>query len=127
MAKYLVTFNDQINDIEINGFRLMTEKEVESLEDLATSITWSFTYPLANIELEYTSGDDYLDRLEFKEITNEEHKALKKVFNGQFGIFISEDYLETLIDDVDSFDDEEEEDFDEDDFDESFDEDEDDY
>ena len=126
MAKYLVTFNDQINDIEINGFRLMTEKEVESLEVLAASITWSFTYPLANIELEYTSGDDYLDRLEFKEITNEEHKALKKVFNGKFGIFIGEDYLETLIDDVDSFD-EDEEDFDEDDFDESFDEDEDDY
>jgi hypothetical protein len=127
MAKYLVTFNDQINDIEINGFRLMTEKEVESLEDLAASINWSFTYPLSNIELEYTSGDDYLDRLEFKEITNEEHKALKKVFNGKFGIFIGEDYLETLIDDIDSFDDEEE-DFDdeEEDFD-SFDDEDDDY
>jgi len=121
MAKYLVTFNDQINDIEINGFRLMTEKEVESLEELAASINWSFTYPLSNIELEYTSGDDYLDRLEFKEITNEEHKSLKKIFNGSFGVFIGEDYLETLIDDVDSFDNEDdfddEDDFESDDFD----------
>jgi hypothetical protein len=113
MAKYLVTFNDQINEIEVYGFRLMTDKEVENLEDLASSIAWSFTYPLnSGDELEFLSGDDYLTKLEFKEITNEEFKAIKKAFGSdEFGIFIGEESLEHLIEEEDEdFDDEEDED-----------------
>ena len=97
MAKYLVTFTDQINDVEITGFRAMTDKEVELLESLAYSIKWSFSYPLTNLTLEYVDGDDYLTRLDFKEITNEEYKVLNKTFSEGFGIFINEEFLETLV------------------------------
>lgn len=114
MAKYLVTFNDQINEIDVYGFRLMTDKEVENLEDLASSIAWSFTYPLnSGDELEFLSGDDYLSKLEFKEISNEEFKAIKKAFGSdEFGIFIGEESLEHLVDEEDDYlDDEEDDDY----------------
>lgn len=115
MAKYLVTFNDQINEIEVYGFRLMTDKEVENLEDLASSISWSFTYPLnSGDELEFLSGEDYLTKLEFKEISNEDFKVIKKAFGGdEFGTFIGEESLEHLIEEEDDYlDDEEDEDYD---------------
>jgi hypothetical protein len=48
-------------------------------------------------ELEYTSGDDLLTRIEYKEITNEEAKVLKKLFNNEYGVFIGLDYLEEVI------------------------------
>ena len=40
MTKFLVTFTDTLDDIEINGFTVMTEKEVNSFEETAMSITW---------------------------------------------------------------------------------------
>lgn len=109
MAKYLVTFNDIINDVDITGFSVMTEKEVEAFEQLAESITWGFTYPLNNVEIELSSGEDLLSRIEFKEISNEEYKALNKVFNEPFGVFITEEFLQELLDEEEDFDDEEEE------------------
>ena len=111
MAKYLVLFTDQLNEIEINGFKVMTEKEVETLEELAASITWDFTYPISTGELEYLNGEDFLSRLEFKEVSFDENKMLKKLFNCACGVFIGIDYLETLIDEEDDslLDDEEDE------------------
>lgn len=109
MAKYLVTFNDIINDVDITGFNVMTEKEVEAFEQLAESITWDFTYPLNNNgELEFSGGEDFLSRIEFKEISNEEYKVLNKVFNEPFGVFITEEFLQELLDEEEDFDDEEE-------------------
>lgn len=99
MAKYLVIFNDQINDVEITGFKAMTDKEVEYLESIAQSIKWSFDYPLTNYSLEFADGDDYLSRLDFKEISNEEYKAINKTFNEGFGIFIHVEHLEGLVED----------------------------
>jgi hypothetical protein len=115
MAKYLVTFNDQYNDVELHGFKIMTDKEVESFEELASSITWGFIYPLNSGELEFSSGEDLLSRLEFKEISNEEYKVLSKTFDEEFGVFITAEYLEGLISEEDDFSDDEDED-DEDDF-----------
>lgn len=119
MAKYLATFNDTINDIEINGFITMTDKELEQFEELAYSINWDFTYPLANgDELEFSSGEDLLSRIEYKEISNEEYKTLKKVFNNEFGVFIGEEFLEKLIEDEEEeseIDEEGEDNFEEDD------------
>lgn len=117
MGKYLVTFNDVYNEVDINGFKIMTDKEVESFEELASSISWSFTYPLNVGELEFSNGDDLLSRLEFKEITNEEFKLIKKIFNEEFGIFINTEYLEELIDDEEDLDDEDDDDDDDDDLD----------
>lgn len=98
MAKYIVTFSDQINDVEISGFRLMSEKEVESFESLAESIRWSFYFQLANdVELEFADGNDLLSKLDFKEVSAEEFKALKKVFSEGFGTFIDEEFLEQQI------------------------------
>lgn len=113
MAKYLVSYSDTFNDVELNGFKIMTDKEVEQFETLAESIGWSFTYPLTTgEEIEFSSGEELLSKLDFKEISNEEFKAIKKVFNGEFGTFIGEEFLETLIEDEDdSFEDEEEDDY----------------
>jgi hypothetical protein len=108
MAKFLVTFTDTLDDIEINGFTVMTEKEVENFESTAMSITWPFVYAMGQDELEFSSGDDFLSRIDFKEITNEESRSLKKLFGDTFGVFIDEAFLEEVIgyEDEPDFDDE---------------------
>lgn len=98
MVKYLVTFNDVFNFVEINGFTVMTEKEADSFEKLAETITWEFTYPLnGEGELEFSSGEDLLSKLDFREISNEQYKALDKLFNEPYGVFITEDFLQDLL------------------------------
>jgi hypothetical protein len=110
MAKFLVTFTDTLDDIEINGFTVMTEKEYQTFEETAISITWPFVYAMGQDELEFSSGDDFLTRIDSKEITNEEAKSLKKLFGDLFGVFIYEDFLQDVIGDEDDFDDDEDED-----------------
>lgn len=110
MAKILVTFIDTLDDIEINGFTVMTEKEFETFEKTANSITWPFVYALGQDELEFTSGDDFLTRIDSKEITNEEAKTLKNLFGDLFGVFIDEAFLQDVIGDEDDFDEDEDED-----------------
>lgn len=105
MAKYLVTYTDQINDVEITGFKAMTEKEVDGLEKLLGVIKWSFNYPVTNFEIEFIDGEDYLSKLDFKEITNEEFRSLNKLFKEGFGIFISHEFLEQIYNEDDSFED----------------------
>jgi hypothetical protein len=112
MAKFLVTFTDTLDDIEINGFTVMTEKEYESFEETAMSITWPFIYAMGQDELEFSSGDDFLSRIETKEITNEEAKSLKRLFGDLFGVFIDEGFLEEVIGDEDDSDFDEDEDID---------------
>ena len=104
MTKFLVTFTDTLDDIEINGFTVMTEKEVDSFEETAMSITWPFVYAMGQDELEFSSGDDFLSRIDFKEITTEEAKSLKKLFGDSFGVFIDEAFLEEVIGDEDDSD-----------------------
>ena len=98
MAKFLAIFNDAIDDIEINGFVVMSEKDMNNYEDLAYSITWPFSYQLGSEKILYTSGEDLLTRVEFKELTADEVKMLKKTFNNEFGVFIKEDFLESVAD-----------------------------
>ncbi len=112
MAKFLVTFTDTLDDIEINGFTVMTEKEYDSFEETAMSITWPFIYAMGQDELEFSSGDDFLSRIETKEITNEEAKGLKRLFGDSFGVFIDEGFLEEVIGDEDDSDFDDEEDID---------------
>jgi len=121
MARQLVTFTDQVNEIDVNGFRVMTDKEVETLEELAASITWGFKYRISDMELGFTSGDDFLSRLDYREVSNEEYKVLKKIFGDDFGTFIGIEYLESLVedeettlDDEDDFYTDEEKDYDDD-------------
>ena len=112
MAKFLLTFTDTLDEIEINGFTVMSEKEVENFEELAASINWSFVYKLGTEELEFSSGEDLLSRIEFKEITNEEAKTFKRLFNNEFGVFITESFLEEVIGDEDEIDFDDEDDID---------------
>ena len=114
MAKSLAIFNDTIDEIEVNGFIVMTEREVEEYEELALSITWPFTHNMGEDELEFSSGEDLLSKTEFKEITNDEAKVMKKLFNNEFGVVIGFDTLENIVD-------EEEDDFDEDEEDDDYD------
>jgi hypothetical protein len=115
MAKYLAIFSDSLDEIEINGFVVMTKKEMEDYEELANSITWSFSYQIDNQELEYTCGEDLLSMIDFREISNEEAHVFKRVFNDEFGLFISEEELHMIIGEEDSddedLDDEDDEDY----------------
>ncbi len=109
MAKHLATFTDVINDIELTGFIIMTDKEFEHFEEVCETISWDFSYPLGDEELFFSSGEDLLTRIDSKEISNEEYKSLKKVFNDEkFGVFVDIDFLEETLGDIDE--DEEEED-----------------
>jgi len=117
MAKYLAKFSSMVNEIEVNGFLVMSETEVENFEELALSITWGFTYDFGDddqYQIEFSDGEDLLSRVEFKEITSDEAKTLKRLFNDEFGTFIGEDFLEQVIGE------EEDEDFDDDDDDEDY-------
>lgn len=110
MSKYIAIFNDLLGDIEINGFQIMTQKEMDDFEELAVSIGWDFKYQIgSNDNLRYSSGEDLLSRIDFKEISNETYKVLNNLFDGKFGVFVDEDFLETLVDDSDDdFDDDNE-------------------
>lgn len=112
MAKYLAMFSDTIDEIEINGFVVMTDREVETYEEMASSINWPFVYNVGEDELEYTSGEDLLTRIEFKEISTEETKMIKRIFNNEFGVFVSEGFLAEVIGEEDDYDDEFEDDYD---------------
>lgn len=110
MAKYLATFTDTLDEIEINGFVVMSDREVENYEHLASSITWGFVFNMGDDELEYNSGEDLLSRIDFREITSEESKLIKRLFNDEFGVFISEAFLSEVIGDEDDDDFDEDED-----------------
>jgi hypothetical protein len=110
MAKYLATYSDTINEVEVTGFNLMTDKEMERFEELASSITWDFVYLVGEEEIEYSSGDDLLSRIDFREISNEEYKILNKVFDEGFGVFVNEYFLLDIIDEESDEEEEEEDD-----------------
>lgn len=125
MARFLVTFNDNYSDeLDVHGFKIMTEKEVSNFEELALSINWEFSYQLIDGSLRYLNGDDLLSRFEFKEISKSEYDTLSKLFEGKFGTFIDEEFLESIADgesdepigysDYDEFDSEDE--YDDDDY-----------
>jgi hypothetical protein len=122
MAKYLAVFTDTIDEIEINGFVVMTEKEVETYEQMATSIAWPFVFNVGEDELEYSSGEDLLTRIEFKEISLEESKTIKRIFNNEFGVFINENFLAEVIgeEEDDEFDDDYDDEFDDDESDDNY-------
>ena len=94
----MVIFSDNHGEeFDVNGFRLMTEKEADRFEELANNINFEFHY-YANSEcLSYSNGEDFLSRIEFKLVTNDEYESLDRLFGGQFGIFIGEDYLKTVL------------------------------
>lgn len=117
MAKYLAIFQDNHGEeFDVHGFKIMTEKEVNKFEELALSITWDFSFYANSESLNYSNGDDFLSRIEFKEISTDEYETLEKVFGGEFGTFISEEYLKTVLegDDTEM---EDEDDYDEDNYD----------
>ena len=113
MTKYVATFNDFLNGVELNGFTILTESEVDSLEEAASMLLLDFTYQVGDEELEFTSGEDLLTRIDFREITNAEYENLKKIFDGEFGVFVNESYLQSVIDELDesNYNDDEEFDF----------------
>jgi hypothetical protein len=97
MAKFIAIFNDTIDEIEINGFIVLTEREMDEYEELALSITWPFTHIVGEGEIEFSSGEDLLSKVDFKEISNDEAKTFKKIFNNEFGVFLGFDVLENII------------------------------
>lgn len=106
MTKFLATYSEVIDNIEINGFVVMTEKEMLNYERLANEINWPFYFNWGDEEIEYSSGDDLLTRIDFKEITSDESKLFKRLFENSFGAFVSEKVLiEAVSDDDDNSDD----------------------
>jgi hypothetical protein len=116
MAKYLAIFTDVIDEIEVNGFSVMTDKEVEDYEEMAESISWPFTFNFGQNEMEYSNGEELLDKMEFKELNPDEVKTFKRLFNNNFGSFVTLSYLTSVVaeesdDDTNNFNDDEDEDF----------------
>lgn len=105
MAKFIATFNDTIDDIELNGFKVLTEKDVEEFENMAYSITWPFKFKIGEYSLEYSSGEDLLSKIDFREISFDESKTLKKLFNNEFGFFIGLDFLESIVEEEEDYND----------------------
>jgi len=99
MGMYLVIFTDNHGEeFDVHGFKVMTEKEVNEFEELASSITWGFEYYANSESLYYSNGEDFLSRIDFKEISKDEFNMFKKIFGGEFGTFITEDYLKSILD-----------------------------
>jgi len=100
MVRYLAIFTDNHGEeFDVNGFKIMLEKEVNDFEELATSITWEFQYYANSESLTYRNGEDLFSRIEFKEISKNVYESLDKVFGGQFGTFIGEEYLKHILND----------------------------
>lgn len=98
MSKILAIFTDNYGDhLDVQGFKIMTEKEVSKFEELALSINWEFSYQLIDGSLFYLGGDDLLSRFEFKEISKLEYDTLSKIFDGKFGVFIDHEFLESIV------------------------------
>ena len=98
MAKYIAIFNDVTSEeITVNGFIIMTEKQMNSYEELASSITWDFDYKEDGLELNYINGEDLLDKIEFKELSVQEASLIKKLFGVKFGYFIDEELLFDVV------------------------------
>jgi hypothetical protein len=115
MAKYLAIFNDITSEeLTVNGFVIMTEKQMNSYEELASSITWDFDYEEDGLELSYISGEDLLEKIEFKELSVQEASLLKKLFGDKFGYFINEESLFDVVHEDGEDEDEDENDEDED-------------
>jgi hypothetical protein len=113
MAKYLAIFNDITSEeIIVNGFIIMTEKQMNTYEELASSITWNFDYEEDGLVLSYISGEDLLEKIEFKELTVQEVNLFKKLFGNKFGYFINEETLFDIVhEDEDEYDDEDEDNY----------------
>lgn len=96
MARYLVIFKNQVDDVDVNGFRIMTDKELETYEKLAESITWGFSWGFGSSKLHFSDGQDLLTSLEYKEVSLDEAKSFKKLFGPEFGVFITDTFLERI-------------------------------
>jgi hypothetical protein len=113
MAKYLATFSDVIDETEINGFTIMSDKEIEKLEELASSITWAIYYKFDNgSELEYSDGEDLISRIEFKLLSASDVETIGKLFNDSFGVLLGWIFIKYYndVDDEEDIEDDDEDD-----------------
>jgi hypothetical protein len=98
MKRFIAIYVDNYNDeFDIHGFQIMTDKEQSQYEEMANGISWDFEYCSNSGCISYSNGEDLLSRIEFKEITKSEFDNLEKLFDGQFGIFVSYDYLSSIV------------------------------
>jgi|688.fasta_scaffold389495_2 hypothetical protein len=102
--KYIAIFEDQLNNVDVNGFMLMSENDFDKYEQLASSITWNFSYELGEDIIDYSNGEDLLSKIEFKEISIDEFNSLKKLFGPKFGTFITLKNIENIIGEEESLD-----------------------
>ena len=117
MGKYLAIFTDNHREeFDVHGFKIMTDRDIDKFEELANSITWEFTYNANTEALTYMSGEDFLTRIEYKELSKNEYDMLEKIFGGEFGTFITTEYLESILDDESGPDYSDEEDWSNDDY-----------
>ena len=96
MAKYLVIFKDQLDGVDVNGFKVMSDRDLTDFEHLAENINWGFSYTIGETKLFFENGEDFLTRLEYKEVTIEEGQTFKKLFGGEFGVFIDKDFIDGI-------------------------------
>ena len=65
---------------------------------------------MGDTAIAFENGDELLSRIDFNEVSNEEFNSIKRVFNGEMGVFVDIIFLENIVDEEDDYDDDDDDD-----------------
>ena len=116
---YLVEFNDNYADeFDVDEFVVMDGNRLHNIFDKLENYDERISFYFGtNEDLEYDCGQDFLDRLTIKEISDSDNQVLLKLFGGGFGGVGAINHIETRSflnkdENGDDYDDNQDEDFD---------------
>lgn len=99
------------DEMSIDGFIITSKSSADSFKKQLKECKYSFeVYVGTNEDIEYGSGEELLNELTFKKITEEEANVIKKFFGGSGGhteFWSALDYLEEWDEEKDVNDEEE--------------------
>lgn len=74
------------DEMDVEGFAMLEKSEADKLKKTLKNFKREFTVCIGtNEEIDYEKGSDMLDELEFKKISEEEYKTVKKLFGTSGG------------------------------------------
>lgn len=104
MAKVLVTWKDNwADEMDVEGFKIYDEADWKSYEAEMKAVEKKFDICIgSNEEIEFDCGQDLLNTLTVKKISDDEAKTVTKLFGTDFGftqfadVYIEEDEEEEV-------------------------------
>ena len=74
------------DEMDVEGFAILEKADADRLKKTLKNFKRQFTICIGtNEEIDYEQGSDMLDELEFKKISEEEYKTVKKLFGTSGG------------------------------------------